>query len=96
MTAEDKLSNRLFEVVFNLKLLKISITSGVLSTQTLLPTLKWLEAVQMSLTDESQPDEVKQVVQKRTIDSIVYHEKDCGVKASYTVTYKKADENLNL
>ena len=27
------------------------------------------------------------------VDSIVYHEKDCGAKASYTVTYKKADAN---
>ena len=60
-----------------------------------LPTPKRPVAVPMSLTDESLPDEIKQVVREGNLDSIVYHEKDCGVKASYTVTYKKADANSN-
>ena len=42
----------------------------------------------MSLTDE-----IKQVVREGNLDSIVFHEKDCGVKASNTLTYKKADAN---
>ena len=59
-----------------------------------LPTPKRPVAVPMSLTDESLPDEIKQGVREGNLDSIVY-EKDCGVKASYTVTYKKADANSN-
>ena len=53
-----------------------------------LPTPKRPVAVRMSLTDE-----IKQVVREGNVDSFVFHEKDCGVKASYTVTYKKADAN---
>ena len=49
-----------------------------------LPRPKRPVAVQMSLTNEN--------IQ----DSIVYYEKDCGVKASYIVTYKKADKAPNL
>ena len=58
-----------------------------------LTTFKRPAAVQMSLTDESLQDEIKQLIREGNVDSIVYHEKDCGVKASYTVTYKKADKN---
>ena len=63
---------------------------------TTLPKLKRPVADQMSLTDESFPDEVKQVVHRRNVDSIVYHKKKCGVKASYTVAYKKQTKTQPL
>ena len=58
-----------------------------------LPMPKRSVPVQVPLNDESLPDDIKQVVREGKVDSIVYHEKDCGVKASYTVTYKKGDAN---
>ena len=58
-----------------------------------LPMPKRSVPVQVPLSDESLPDDIKQVVREGRVDSIVYREKDCGVKASYTVTYKKADAN---
>ena len=56
-----------------------------------LPMPKRSVPVQVPLNNESLPDDIKQVVREGKVDSIVYHEKDCGVKASYTVIYKKAD-----
>ena len=53
-------------------------------------------AVQVSLTDASIPDEVKQDARAGNMELIVSHEKDCCVKSSYTVTYKKAEKFLVL
>ena len=49
--------------------------------------------VQVSLNDESLPDEIKQVVSKGNVESIVYYAKDCGMQSNYKVTYKKEDKD---
>ena len=49
--------------------------------------------VQVSLDDESLPDEIKQVVSKRNVESIVYYAKDCGMQSNYKETYKKGDKD---
>ena len=41
--------------------------------------------VQVSLDDESFPDEIKQVVSKEIVESIVYYAKDCGMQSNYKV-----------
>ena len=48
--------------------------------------------VQVSLDDESLPDEIKQVVSKGNMESIVYYAKDYGMQSNYNVTYKKEDK----
>ena len=48
--------------------------------------------VQVSLDDESLPDEIKQVVSKGNMESIVYYAKDYGMQSNYKVTYKKEDK----
>ena len=49
--------------------------------------------VQVTLDDESLPDEIKQVVSKVNVESIVYYAKDCGMQSNYKVTYKKEDKD---
>ena len=49
--------------------------------------------VQVSLDDESLPDETKQVVSKGNVESTVYYAKDCGMQSNYKVTYKKEDKD---
>ena len=49
--------------------------------------------VQVSLDDESLPDEIKQVVSKANVESIVYYAKDCGMQSYYKVTFKKEDKD---
>ena len=49
--------------------------------------------VQVSLDDESLPDEIKQVVSKGNVESVVYYAKYCGMQSNYKVTYKKEDKD---
>ena len=49
--------------------------------------------VQVSLDDESLPDEIKQVVSRGNVKSIVYYAKDYGMQSNYKVTYKKEDKD---
>ena len=58
-----------------------------------LPMHKSPTPVQVSLNDKSLPDEIKQVVSKRNLESIVYYAKDCGMQWNYKVTYKKEDKD---
>ena len=58
-----------------------------------LPIHKSPAPVQVSLDDESLPEEIKEVVSKGNVESIVYYTKDCGMQSNYKVTYKKEDKN---
>ena len=49
--------------------------------------------VQMSLDDESLPDEIKEVVSKGNMESIVYYAIGGGMQANYKVTYKKDEKD---
>ena len=49
--------------------------------------------VQLSLDDESRPDEIKQVVSKGNVESIVYYVTVFGMQSNYKVTYKKEDKD---
>ena len=49
--------------------------------------------VQVSLDEESLPDEIKRVVSKGNVDSIIYYAKDCGMQSNYKVTYKKEEKD---
>ena len=58
-----------------------------------LPMHKSPTPVQVSLYDESLPDEIKQVVSKGNVESIVYYAKDCGMQPNYKLTFKKEDKD---
>ena len=58
-----------------------------------LPIHKPPAPVQVTLDDESLPDEIKQVVSKGNAESIVYYVKDYGLQSNYKVTYKKEDKD---
>ena len=58
-----------------------------------LPMHKSPTPVQVSLDDESLPDEIKQVVSKGNMESIVFYANDCGMQSNYKVTYKKEDKD---
>ena len=49
--------------------------------------------VQVPHNDENLPKENKQLVEQGCVDSVTYYEMDYGMKASYTVAYKKEDKN---
>ena len=51
--------------------------------------------VQVSLDDESDeiPDEIKEVVGKFNMESIVYYAIGGGMQANYKVTYKKDEKD---
>ena len=57
-----------------------------------LPIHKSSAPVQVTLDDESLPDEIKQFVSKGNV-SIVYYAKDYGMQSNYKVTYKKEDKD---
>ena len=50
--------------------------------------------VQVTLDDESLPDEIKQLVSKSKVESIVHYAKDYGMQANYKVTDKKEDKDF--
>ena len=58
-----------------------------------LPNHKSPAPVQVTLEDESLPDEIKQVVSKGNLESIVYYAKVYGMQSNYKVTYKKEDKD---
>ena len=58
-----------------------------------LPIHKSPAPVQVSLDDESLPEDIKEVVSKGNVESIVYYAKDCGMQSNYKVTYKKEDKD---
>ena len=58
-----------------------------------LPIHKSPAPFQVTLDDESLPDEIKQVVSKGNVESIVYYAKDYGMQSNYKVTYKKEDKD---
>ena len=49
--------------------------------------------VQRPLNDDNLPKEIKQLVEKGCVDSVTYYGMEYGMKASYTVVYKKEDKN---
>ena len=49
--------------------------------------------VQVSLDDESLPDEIKEVVSEGKVESIVYYAIGGGKQAIYKVTYKKDEKD---
>ena len=54
---------------------------------------KFFAPVQVTLDDESLPDEIKQVVSNGNVESIVYYAKEYGMQSNYKVTYKKEDKD---
>ena len=49
--------------------------------------------VHVTLDDESLPDEIKQIVSKGNVESIVYYARDYGKQPNYKVTYKNEDKD---
>ena len=49
--------------------------------------------VQVSLDDESLPDEIREVVSKGNMESIVYYAIGGHMQANYKVTYKKDEKD---
>ena len=58
-----------------------------------LPIHKSPAPVQVTLDDESLPDEIKRVLSKGNVESIDYYAKDHGTQSNYKVTYKKEDKD---
>ena len=50
--------------------------------------------VQVSLDDESLPDEIKEVVSESNVESTVYYAIGGGMQANYKVTYKKDEKDF--
>ena len=53
-----------------------------------LPIHKSPAPVQVTLVDENLPEEIKQLVSKGKVESIVYNAKYYGMQSNYKVTYK--------
>ena len=58
-----------------------------------LPIPKLSVPVQVPLNDENLPKEIKQLVEQGFVDSVTYYGMEYGMKASYTLAYKKEDKN---
>ena len=58
-----------------------------------LPMHKSPTPVQVSLDDESLPEEIKEVVSEGNVESIVYYAIGGGMQANYKVTYKKDEKD---
>ena len=50
--------------------------------------------VLVPLNDENLPAEIKQLVEQGCVDSVTYYGTEYGMKASYTVAYKKEDKDF--
>ena len=48
--------------------------------------------VQISLTDESLPAEIKESI-RDNVESVVFRDKTDNVNANYTIAYEKTDKN---
>ena len=55
----------------------------------LTPMPKRSVPVQVPLNNENLPKEVKQLAEQACVDSVTHYGKEYGMKASYTVAYKK-------
>ena len=58
-----------------------------------LPTPKRSVPVQVPLNNENVPKEIKQLMEQGYVDSVTFYGMEYGMKASYTVAYKKQDRN---
>ena len=58
-----------------------------------LPMPKRSVPVQVPLNDDNLPKEIKQLVEQGCVDSVTYYGMEYGMKASYTVVYKKEGKN---
>ena len=56
-----------------------------------LPMPKRPVPIQISLNDNTLPEKIRQVVNEGNVDSITYYDKTLGMRASYTVVYKRED-----
>ena len=61
-----------------------------------LPMPKRSVPVQVPLNDENLPAEIKQLVEQGCVDSVTYYRMEYGMKASYTVAYKKEDKDSHF
>ena len=52
--------------------------------------------VEVPLNDENLPAEIKQFVEQGCVDSVTYYGMEYGMKASYTVAYKKEDKDSHF
>ena len=57
------------------------------------PMPKHAVPVQISPTDESLPEEIKESIKDSNVESVVFRDKTDYVNANYTIAYKKTDEN---
>ena len=51
--------------------------------------------VQVTLNGEKVPEQIKQLVEQRSVDSVTYYRKEYDMKANYTIVYKKKDKSLH-
>ena len=58
-----------------------------------LPMHKSPTPVQVSLGDESLPDEIKEVVSEGNVESIVFYANGGDMHANYKMTYKKDEKD---
>ena len=58
-----------------------------------LPMPKRSVPVQVPLNDDNLSKEIKQLVEQGCVDSVTYYGMEYGMKASYTVVYKKEGKN---
>ena len=60
---------------------------------TLLPMLKLAVPNLISLTDKSLPPEIRQRIEKNSVQSIVFRDKTDRVNANYTITFINDNQN---
>ena len=61
-----------------------------------LPMPKRSVPVQVPLNDDKLLKKIKQLVEKGCVDSVTYYGMEYGMKASYTVVYKREDKNSHF
>ena len=59
-----------------------------------LPTPKSAVPVVMYMNDETLPDEIKQLIKERNLESIVPRDKHDSVNANYAITNKQGDKDF--
>ena len=58
-----------------------------------LPMPKHAVPVQISLTDESIPAEIKESIRDNNVESVVFRDKTDNVNPNYSIAYQKTDKN---
>ena len=61
-----------------------------------LPMPKQSVPVQVPLNDENLPAKMEQLVEQGCVDSVTYYGVEYGMKASYTVAYKKEEKDSHF